>query len=219
MNLTWFSILDLPLCAAMIELLMATGITAVPILLLSIIALALVAERINFWIHVKRRQTGVMKHAFYLYQNRPEEASQYLSQYRDLPTASIFSDAMQSLNMKPNDYRLAFQTALDVGLLAYKKYNNYFQLVVTVSPLLGLLGTVLGLTNSFKAMASSTLEGTLMRQVSAGISEALLSTIFGLVVAVFTLVFASLFRSLALQEYSKLKYLIGRFELLSYTSA
>jgi biopolymer transport protein ExbB len=219
MNLTWFSILDIPLCAAMIELLTATGITAVPILLLSIIALALVAERITFWIRVKQTQTGVMKHAFHLYQDRPEEASQYLSQYRDLPTASIFLEAMQSLSIKPNDFRLAFQTALDAGLPAYKKFNNYFQLVVTVAPLLGLLGTVLGLTNSFKAMASSNLAGSVMSQVSAGISEALLSTIFGLVVAVFTLVFSSLFRSLALQEYSKLKYMIGRFELLSHALA
>jgi biopolymer transport protein ExbB len=158
-----------------------------------------------------------MRRAFNLYQKSPDDAKEFLCNHKELPTARIFLDAMQSLAFKPDDYRLAFQTALDAGLPAYRKYNNYFQLVVTVAPLLGLLGTVLGLTSSFKAMATTNLAGGVMSQVSAGISEALLSTIFGLVVAVFTLVFASLFRSLAHQEHSRLKSLIGRFELLSHS--
>lgn len=201
----------------MIDLLIATGITAIPILLLSIASLALVIERLIFWISIKKRQTNVMGRAFNLYQKSPDIAKEFLEKHKELPTASIFLDAMRSLSLKPNDYRLAFQTALDTGLPVFRKYNNYFQLVVTVAPLLGLLGTVIGLTNSFKAMAATNLSGGLMSQVSAGISEALLSTIFGLVVAVFTLVFASLFRSLAIQEHWKLKSLIGRFELLYHT--
>ncbi|MCS5704877.1 MotA/TolQ/ExbB proton channel family protein [Synechococcus sp. FGCU-3] len=201
----------------MIDLLIATGITAIPILLLSIVSLALVIERLIFWVRIKKRQTNIMGRAFNLYQQSPGIAEEFLEKHKELPTASIFLDAMRSLRIKPNDYRLAFQTALDTGLPVFRKYNNYFQLVVTVAPLLGLLGTVLGLTNSFKAMAATNLSGGLMSQVSAGISEALLSTIFGLVVAVFTLIFASLFRSLAIQEHSRVKSLIGRFELLYYT--
>ena len=201
----------------MINLLIATGITAIPILILSIVALALVFERLVFWLHVKQKQSGIMRQAFNLYSRNPEEAIHYLGQNSSLPTARIFLDALQSLTIKPNDYRLAFQTALDEGLPAYKRYNNFFQLVVTVAPLLGLLGTVLGLTSSFKAMASSNLSGGVMSQVSAGISEALLSTIFGLVVAIVTLLFASLFRSFASYEYSRIKSLIGRFEILTHT--
>lgn len=202
----------------MIHLLIATGVTAIPILLLSIIALAFVGERVIFWIRVKQRQSDVMRRVFNLYLESPSDAIELLERHGELPTVRIFLDAIHLLAFKPDDYRLAFQTALDAGLPAYRKYNNYFQLVVTVAPLLGLLGTVLGLTSSFKAMATTTLAGGMMSQVSAGISEALLSTIFGLIVAVFTLVFASLFRSLAHQEYSKLKSLIGRFELLSHTA-
>ena len=80
----------------MINLLIATGITAIPILILSIVALALVFERLVFWLHVKQKQSGIMRQTFNLYSRNPEEAIHYLGKNSHLPTARIFLDAMQS---------------------------------------------------------------------------------------------------------------------------
>jgi biopolymer transport protein ExbB len=58
--------------------------------------------------------------------------------------------------------------------------------VVTLAPLLGLFGTIIGMFNSFKVLAHP---GNAATQVTAGIAEALLSTASGIVVAMICLVF------------------------------
>ena len=58
--------------------------------------------------------------------------------------------------------------------------------VVTLAPLLGLFGTIIGMFNSFKVLAVATSAPT---QVTGGIAEALLSTASGIVVAMICLIF------------------------------
>jgi len=54
--------------------------------------------------------------------------------------------------------------------------------VTTLAPLLGFLGTVSGMINAFEAIAAS--EQVNAKLVASGISEALITTAFGLIVAV-----------------------------------
>ena len=72
------------------------------------------------------------------------------------------------------------------------KYGNIFGLTINISPLLGLLGTVLGLMNSFAFIDIGNV-GTNAKEVTGGISEALVSTAYGLIIAIITVVFLSYF--------------------------
>ena len=58
--------------------------------------------------------------------------------------------------------------------------------LANIAPMLGLLGTVLGLTRSFDAIASFGMAGN-PGLVAAGVSEALITTVFGLLVGIPTL--------------------------------
>ena len=79
--------------------------------------------------------------------------------------------------------------------------------------MLGLLGTVLGLINSFSFIRLGA-SGVNAQEVTGGISEALISTAAGLIVAIVTLIFSNYFNSLWRKENSLLNQYCGRFEML-----
>jgi biopolymer transport protein ExbB len=83
-----------------------------------------------------------------------------------------------------------------------------------LAPLLGLLGTVLGLISSFASLSSDGIGGARTLGVTGGISEALVSTAAGLVVAIFTLLFANMFRGLHQRQMAFIQEHGGQLELL-----
>lgn len=182
------------------EILMAAGIVAIPLLLFSITAIALVVERIVFWARLNRRQERVIKDVLVLYRDDPQLAIEKLDRNVDLPIARIFLKALSLEDAEPEEFALAIDGATQAELPVLKRFNNIFDTIVTLSPLLGLLGTVLGLIRSFSALNLGDIGGTKTAGVTSGISEALVSTAFGLVVAVFTLFFANVFRGFYLRQ-------------------
>ncbi|MEK0189479.1 MotA/TolQ/ExbB proton channel family protein, partial [Microcoleus anatoxicus] len=89
-----------------------------------------------------------------------------------------------------------------------------FETIISLAPLLGLLGTVLGLINSFAALKIGEVGGGSTAGVTGGISEALVSTATGLIVAIFTLFFANLFRGFYQQQRALFLEYGGQLELL-----
>lgn len=83
-----------------------------------------------------------------------------------------------------------------------------------MSPLLGLLGTILGLITSFAALNIGEVGGGGTANVTAGISEALVATASGLIVAIFTLLFANTFRGFYLRQTARIQEYGGQLELL-----
>lgn len=71
-----------------------------------------------------------------------------------------------------------------------EKGLNYLQVVVTLAPILGLMGTITGMMASFQALGARW-ENPLA--VTAGVAEAMITTIFGLAIAIFTICFHTYF--------------------------
>ncbi len=196
------------------EILMAAGVVAIPLLLFSITAIALVVERIVFWVRLNRRQERVIKDVLVLYRDEPQLAIEKLDRNVDLPIARIFLKALSLEDAEPEEFALAIDGATQAELPVLKRFNNIFDTIVTLSPLLGLLGTVLGLIRSFSALNLGDIGGTKTAGVTSGISEALVSTAFGLVVAVFTLFFANVFRGFYLRQLALIQEYAAELELL-----
>ena len=72
--------------------------------------------------------------------------------------------------------------------------------IVTVTPVLGILGTILGIMDIFQAQSIDSQEG--FQLFSAGISKALITTAVGLTISIICLVFYNLFASLG-EKYEK----------------
>jgi biopolymer transport protein ExbB len=190
------------------------GVVMWPLLGLSILATALILERIVFWFQVARRQDRVIREILALYRRSPRAAFQRIEQNGDLPLARIFLAAMELEQATPEDFRLALESAAQAEIPLLKRFNTVFETVISVAPLLGLLGTVLGLINSFASLRVGDLSSTQTTGVTAGISEALISTASGLVVAIFTLLFANMFRGLYLRQIALIQEYGGQLELL-----
>ena len=178
----------------------AGGIVSIPLLGFSIIAIALIIERIIFWWRIKQNQRRIVKEILSLYREDRFAAISKLKKNAQLPIARIFLEAMELEQPTPEEFRLALDSAVQAEIPVLRKFSTWFQTIITASPLLGLLGTILGLIQSFAAMDLGNAASTNTTGVTEGLSEALVSTVMGLVVAIFTLLFANAFRGLYRRE-------------------
>jgi biopolymer transport protein ExbB len=196
------------------NLFFAGGVVMLPLLGFSILAMALILERIVFWTRVLHRQDRIVREALALYRRSPRSAFLKLEQHADLPIARIFLVALELDQPTPEEFRLALESAAQAEIPLLKRFNTVFDTIISVAPLLGLLGTVLGLITSFAALRVGDIGSGSTPEVTGGISEALISTATGLVVAIFTLLFANTFRGLYTRQIALIQEYGGQIELL-----
>ena len=122
--------------------------------------------------------------------------------------------ALELEEPNPEEFRLALESEAQAEIPLLKRFNTIFDTIIALAPLLGLLGTVLGLIGSFASLNIGDVGGTKAAGVTSGISEALVSTATGLIVAIFTLVFANTFRGFYQRQMALIQEYGGQLELL-----
>lgn len=197
------------------ELFTAGGIVMWPLLAFSVLAVGLIIERIRFWYRITHRQNRVVKEVLNLYRlDNIVGAFDKLKKNADLPIARIFLAALELEQPTPEEFRLALESEAQAEIPSLKRFNTIFDTIISLAPLLGLLGTVLGLITSFASLNLGDVGGTKTAGVTSGISEALVSTASGLIVAIFTLLFANSFRGLYQRQMALIQEYGGQLELL-----
>ncbi len=159
-------------------------------LLCSIVSLVFVFERL-----ISLRRGRVIPEPFVkriLHQLREgqlsrEEALELCKENKS-PVAMAFAGALRKWGRPSVEVEQGLIDAGERVTTELRRYLRVFSSVSTITPLLGLLGTVFGMISSFNAIASSRALGR-PEQLAGGIAEALLNTAFGLGVAIPALVF------------------------------
>ena len=182
-----------------------------PLLLFSILSLSCIIERIIFWNKLNN----------YLKVSNDFQINQLtdISYLKSLKKKDINNNPYKKLLFKIKDFDLSSQRNLSIALsisiqslqYEFEKFNNFFATTISISPLLGLLGTVFGLINSFSFIEIGNV-GVNANEVTGGISEALVSTAAGLIIAIFTLVFSNYFKSIKNKKIKLINEFCGRFE-------
>lgn len=191
------------------------GVVMWPLLGFSVLAVALILERVRFWIIINGRQNSVVREVLKLYRlDNVVSSLDLLQKNTDLPIARIFLAALELEEATPEEFRLALESEAQGEIPLLKRFQNIFETIIGLAPLLGLLGTVLGLIASFASLNLGDVGGGKTTGVTAGISEALVSTASGLVVAIFTLLFANTFRGLYQRQIAWIQEYGGQLELL-----
>ena len=144
----------------------------------------------------------------------PQGAIAKLKQYQQLPIARIFLVALTLDDATPEEFRLALESAAQAELPVLKRFQTLFETVVGIAPLLGLLGTVLGLMRSFSTLRLGETTGPAASGVVSGLDEALTSTAAGLVVALLALLLANLFQGLYRRQRAFIQESGGKLEIL-----
>ncbi|MEL6327323.1 MAG: MotA/TolQ/ExbB proton channel family protein, partial [Cyanobacteria bacterium J06626_23] len=154
-----------------------------------------------------------IRRALTLYRDRPAEAIALLKQNLGLPIARIFLEALEVEGASPHQFQLALEGATSAEIPLLKRFSSVFQTVIAIAPLLGLLGTILGLIRSFAAVRIGEL-GANANAVTGGISEALVSTAAGMVVAIFALAAFNVFRAFYRRQMSLLQEYGSQLEIM-----
>ncbi len=192
----------------------AGGFVMYPLLAFSIGGIALIIERLRFWAKILKPQPAFAKAFLQIYEEQPDLVLDKIKRHLELPIARIFAAPFELDEPSPDVFQRALEAEAQAELPGMKRFNNVFEAIIGLSPLMGLLGTVTGLINSFKSLNIGDMGGTKAANVSAGISEALIATATGLVVAAVMLAFFTLFRSLYQRQLNIIEESIGHLELL-----
>ncbi|MEY2977442.1 MAG: hypothetical protein RLZZ435_1581 [Cyanobacteriota bacterium] len=165
-----------------------------PLFILSIVALSITVERLWFWVNVLNRETEIVKQvleaAYYDWNGAMSAARRFNNQ----PIGRLLYAPLRLANPDPEVFRLALEAAADEELAGMRRGEKFLEAVIALAPLLGLLGTVLGLIRSLGNIRLGDLGTASTEGVTLGIGEALISTASGLVVAIVSLAFYRLFQ-------------------------
>jgi biopolymer transport protein ExbB len=208
-----------------LDLLRLGGPALVPLLLGSTVALTLAFERCWFWWAVVRRHGPIARRSLMLYGRDRQAAIAHLKTLSGDESLPVVRLALAPLREGDRPHPLRFRRAWQVALAAERdrlvRYDTAFRTLATTAPLLGLLGTILGLMEIFGgpaiAQPAPSQPQTLTLDpdaIAAGIGQALVSTAAGLVIAIAALLLGRLFRGLAQRHLIQLQTYGSQLELL-----
>lgn len=171
---------------SMWELSLKGGIIMIPLLLLSILAVYILIERILAIRQAEKEDTTFMDRIKdYIHEGQIDSALN-LCRKSNTPYARMVEKGISRLGRPMNDVLVAIE---NVGNMEVAKLEKGFTVIATTAagaPMLGFLGTVTGMVRAYFDMSSagSAADITLL---SAGIYEALVTTVAGLVVGIIAL--------------------------------
>jgi biopolymer transport protein ExbB len=196
------------------KLFISGGVVMYPLLAASILVVTLAIERLHFWSKIGTRQQQLMRTVLNLYQNQSPLVIDKLEREQDLPIARIFMAAIAIQDATPEEFRLALESEAYAELPHLRRFNHIFDTVISLAPLFGLLGTIIGLINSFSSLKIGQGSGSGGANVAAGIGEALVATASGLIVAILASICANLFRDLYQRQLAHIQEYTSQLELL-----
>jgi biopolymer transport protein ExbB len=168
----------------MIQLFLKGGPVMWPLLLTSITAVAVVVERILFLIGESRqRDPEALNQILTLVEaGKADEAAAAGSSSRD-PVVQVLVAGLQS---RGESYTNAILRKANEILKSYNRGLSALDTIITLAPLLGLLGTVTGMIRAFGLIGNQ--EIGMPATITGGIAEALIATAFGLGIAILALI-------------------------------
>lgn len=156
-----------------------------PILVAGIVAVAVVGERAFWWLReAKLRDAKTQEKIFAALEHGDFDEAKRLSKNSGDPVIRMI---YHGLNHYHSSLQGALQVAAGIELQRAGRFLTVMDTLVTLAPLLGLLGTVSGIFRTFLAIGNTSVEGA-MGQVTGGIGEALIATMCGLAIAIIALV-------------------------------
>jgi biopolymer transport protein ExbB len=172
----------------------AAGWPIWPLILCSVIAMAIIGERL--W---SLRQNVVLPrhllvHTVQAYR-QSGVTSQLLTQVAaSSPLGQILAAGLRNEKHSPAVMKESIEEAGHVAAIELERFLTSLGTIAAISPLLGLFGTVIGMIEIFGSQSPSSAGGNPL-VLAHGISIALYNTAFGLVVAVPSMVFYRYFRT------------------------
>ncbi len=190
------------------------GIVMWPLLALSILTVTVVIERSRFWYTVLSKEKEVVNRILDATRRDWSMAAEIARQAYDQPAGRFLLTALQLQTPDPELFRLALESSADDEIAGMRRGDKILEAVIAMAPLLGLLGTVLGLIRTLGAITFTALGTEAGKDAAGGIGESLVSTAAGLIVALFALSFYRIFQGLVFNQAKVFRRAGNEVELL-----
>ncbi|MDY6828135.1 MAG: MotA/TolQ/ExbB proton channel family protein [Pseudomonadota bacterium] len=175
----------------MLELIFAGGWLMLPIVLCSVVALAICLERLWSLAPGRILPAELLTEVWGWIKNNQLDAPRMRALKQESPLGRILAAGLVNSKYGREIMKESIQEEASHVIHELERYLNFLGTIAAITPLLGLLGTVIGMIKVFTAIM---VEGTGNAAVLAGgISEALITTAAGLSVAIPTLMFHRFF--------------------------
>src|SRR5574341_1835044 len=151
---------------------------------LLLVTLAVIIER-SWFFHKVLKSGLAMEHDLQLVEYQSREKLELLAtHYEGSLQRSILSSALASKSQDAETTERHIEEAIMWQLPRIDRYVWVLDTSVTLAPLMGLLGTIIGMVHAFDILGVSGAGGAATRMVTGGIAEALVATGAGLFIAI-----------------------------------
>ena len=199
---------DLPQSTSVLDVMMHAGPLIIPLFVLSIFSVMLV---VVYFLTIRRGavvSSGYMATADALLRKRDYLGLLAVSNRHGESIARVVQKMLEFTTKNPGaDFAQVREIAETEGTRVASNINNkvtYLADIGMLAPLIGLLGTVIGIVRSFSALGAD-LGSARYAQLSKGVSEALINTAGGLAIGIPALIFYAFFRGRAQRLISDLE--------------
>ena len=167
------------------------GVVMWLLLLTSFLATIVTLERLFVWTHYYLKQEHGPLLDCFASLNKYEKTDALLAcQRTQTPALNMLTHGINALPFTPND---KMESYAEKQISSMSRGQSLLDTVITLAPMLGILGTVLGIIEAFNILGTQGVNNP--TEVVGGIAQALVSTAMGLTVALFALLPFNLFRS------------------------
>ena len=177
----------------MFSIILAAGWPIWPLLLASIIAVALIIERLVALRRAKVLPSGLLQRVIAEYRQGGVNDAMLVRLEEESPLGRVLSAGLRNVGSSREIMRESIEEAGGGVAHELERYLTTLGTIASISPLMGLFGTVVGMIEIFGSQSPT---GTNPMQLAHGISVALYNTGFGLVIAIPGMIFWRHFRAL-----------------------
>ncbi len=177
----------------MFSIIQAAGWPIWPLLFASIIAVALIIERLVALRRAKVAPPGLLQRVIAEYRQSGASDAMIANLEAQSPLGRVLAAGLRNVGSSREIMKEAIEETGSVVSHDLGRYLTTLGTIASISPLMGLFGTVVGMIEIFGAQAPT---GTNPLQLAHGISVALYNTGFGLIIAIPGMIFWRHFRAL-----------------------
>ena len=171
-----------------IHLFNSGGFVMYPLLILSLITLAIAVERFYYFRNNRKGSKTFFHGVYHAAAAKDWDVVRQLCSEFPSALSRIIASGMEH-DKSEASMKSAFEDRMSMESISFHRYLDYLSAIVTIAPLLGLLGTVTGMIQTFSVLDN----GGGAAAITGGVGEALVATASGLCVAIIAFCFYTYF--------------------------
>ena len=171
-----------------IHLFNSGGFVMYPLLILSLITLAIAVERFYYFRNNRKGSKTCFHGVYHAAAAKDWDVVRQLCSEFPSALSRVIEQGMAH-DQSEAAMKSAFEDRMSMESISFHRYLDYLSAIVTIAPLLGLLGTVTGMIQTFSVLDSGGGAGA----ITGGVGEALVATASGLCVAIIAFCFYTYF--------------------------